>query len=289
MKDLGIGTYSLGGGFGQPAVPLRDLLKKAAALGYSCVEFLENDLLENAPADILAWCAEAGVKPVSTHCAPDSMEKIIPIAAALGLRQVITPQMGFWDAQSAAAFGRKLDALGRMAREQFGIRVGYHNHTDEFWTEDGRYLEDHMLAACSPENVGIQLDAGWCAAAGADPLAYAKAHFGRVISVHVKENDRVVGAEKPSPSGMPAPVIGPDGQPVMDEETRLMMAQMQAKMATQCPMGAPAGRIDWTALKALTDSQENGCLWVVEREYDYKNGDMEGCLREDAAWLTANL
>ena len=291
MNNLCIGTYSLGGGFGQPPVALQDQIKKAKALGYDGIEFLESDLLDNTPADIRAWCAEAGVEPVSTHCDPNSMEKIIPIAAEVGVKQVITPQMAYSDVESAMAFGKKLDALGAMAREQYGIRVGYHNHTDEFWVEDGRYLEDHMLSACAPENVGIQLDAGWCAAAGVDPVEYIRANHGRVISIHVKENNRIIGAEKPKPAGefKPPFEIGPDGQPVMNEETMRAMAQMRERMSIQCPMGDPASRIDWKALKEAVDSQNNGCRWVVEREYDYKDGDMEGCLREDAAWLTANL
>lgn len=297
MEKLNIGTYSLGGGFGGPSVPLLDQLKQARAMGYTGIEFLENDLRNNSVEDIKAWCAEAGIEPVGVHCQPDAIPEIVPIMAAVGGQMVVTPQMAFYDKESAIAFAKKLNEYGKEAKEKYGIKVGYHNHSNEFWIDEGKYLEDYIIENTDPEYVGIQLDAGWCANAGVNPVEYVKANLGRFISIHVKENNKALGAEKPQPQTgrppMPPMKMGPDGKPIMDEETKKRMAEMMARMnermSNQCPMGDPSSNIDWKALKALTDSQNNNCAWTVEREYDYKNGNKAACVAEDAAWLLANL
>ena len=289
MEKLNVGTYSLGGGFGAPAVPLLDQLKQARAMGYTGIEFLENDLRNNSVEDIKAWCAEAGIEPVGVHCAPDSIPEIVPIMAAIGGKMVVTPQMAFTDKESAIAFAKKLNEMGKDAKEKYNMKVGYHNHSNEFWVEDGKYLEDYIIENTNPEYVGIQLDAGWCANAGVDPVEYVKKNLGRFISIHVKENNRADGAKKPEVMRRPPMKMGPDGKPIFDEEMKKRMAEMMERNNNQCPMGDPSSRINWKALKVLTDAQNNDCQWTVEREYDYKHGDKAACVAEDAAWLLANL
>ena len=295
MVKINVGTYSLGG-FGN-TTPLLETLKKARPMGYTGIEFLENDLRNNSVEDLKAWLAEADIEPVGVHCSPDSIPEIVPIMAALGGQMVVTPQMNFTDKASAIAFAKKLNEMGKDALEKYGIKVGYHNHSNEFWIDEGKYLEDYIIENTDPQYVGIQLDAGWCANAGVDPVEYVRKNLGRFISIHVKENNKANGAEKPVPrtSRPPMPPMKRDenGNPIMDEETKKMMAErmaaMNARMSNQCPMGDPSSNINWKALKALTDAQNNNCAWTVEREYDYKNGDKHACVAEDAAWLLANL
>jgi sugar phosphate isomerase/epimerase len=44
-----------------------------------------------------------------------------------------------------------------------------------------------ILAAGTPKDVVLQLDAGTCVEVGADPVAWIKAHPGRTKSIHLKD------------------------------------------------------------------------------------------------------
>jgi len=79
------------------------------------------------------------------------------------------------------------------AQEQFaksGMRAGYHNHASEWRAfEDGagaRHAMD-ILAVGTPDGVTLQLDVGTCVEVGRDPVAWIKAHPGRIRSMHCKD------------------------------------------------------------------------------------------------------
>ncbi len=57
----------------------------------------------------------------------------------------------------------------------------YHNHTQEFLPCEGQY-------DMSPNWVSFELDAGWCAAAGFDPIELVRQYSGRFKLVYIKES-----------------------------------------------------------------------------------------------------
>lgn len=94
------------------------------------------------------------------------------------------------------ALVEKLDRAGREYRAQ-GITFGYHNHHIEFTPVDGIVPFDYLMANTDPALVKIELDLGWLALAGVDPVAYLRRHAGRVIACHLKDYDPAIATDVP--------------------------------------------------------------------------------------------
>jgi sugar phosphate isomerase/epimerase len=102
-------------------------------------------------------------------------------------------------AQSRAqldSLAEKLNRTGRAYRER-GLTFGYHNHHIEFTRVDGVVPYDYLMSNTDPSLVKIELDVGWLAAAGVDPVAYLRRHAGRVIACHLKDYDPAVTTDVP--------------------------------------------------------------------------------------------
>jgi len=70
-----------------------------------------------------------------------------------------------------------------------GLKFGYHNHAQEFATDNGEYLMD-ILFANLPAQTVMELDIFWSAFAGADSLAYMEKNKHRLEILHVKQIDK---------------------------------------------------------------------------------------------------
>jgi len=90
----------------------------------------------------------------------------------------------------------KLDRAGREYRAQ-GLTFGYHNHYIEFVPVDGIVPYDYLLANTDPALVKIEIDIGWLAYAGADPVACLRRHAGRVFACHLKDYDPKIATDVP--------------------------------------------------------------------------------------------
>jgi sugar phosphate isomerase/epimerase len=82
----------------------------------------------------------------------------------------------------------RLNAVGREYRA-LGLAFGYHNHDVEFATVDGFVPFDYLLQHTDPSLVKLELDVGWMAVAGVDPVAYLHRYAGRVLACHLKDYD----------------------------------------------------------------------------------------------------
>lgn len=284
---VNIGTYSFGGiasylGLGPT---LLDKFKTIASLGFTGVELLPVDL-DNDIEDIKKWLKETGLEVVSIHAEPT--EEIVKKIAELGGKAVIWAGTPFCNKAEAIEVAHKLDEMAEMA-EPYGIKIGYHNHTDEFYVDEGKYLYDWLIDACDPEVTAFQLDCGWCSAAGVNPVDFINSHAGRIASIHIKENGGVIGANKPQSRHDTTPRFkfekDADGKPIFPPEF-LKMKEEHDKL--NVPQGQ--GIVDWKAVKAAADAQCDNVIYVVEREASYNDPqDRVACLAEDIAWLKANL
>ncbi len=140
----------------------------------------------------------AGVQVPISHIGGDLTDTaaIGEIARALGVGTVVVAlpsefsgPRGMVAAQSRAqldGLAAKLNRVGREYREQ-GLAFGYHNHHVEFMPVDGVVPYDYLLSNTDAALVKIELDIGWLATAGADPVQYLRRHAGRVIACHLKD------------------------------------------------------------------------------------------------------
>ncbi len=291
---IGIGTYSFGGiasylGLGPT---LLEKFRTIKALGYDSVELLPVDLDHDA-ADIKAWLAETGLEVFSVHAEPT--EEVVKKMAAIGGKAVIWAGTPFCDKAEAIEVARQLDGMAEMAAP-YGIRVGYHNHSQEFYFDEGKALLEHLLD--NSQKCFSQLDCGWAMNGGMYPPYFIRKYRNRILSIHVKENSKVVG-----PGGKPASRHGENANPAaafanvknlpMEERQKILaqvteMVKANANgMDAQCKMGAPESNIDWKEIKKALDGQDFDALWIVEREGFY--GERDECLADDCAWIKANI
>ena len=94
------------------------------------------------------------------------------------------------------ALAEKLNRTGREYRDR-GLAFGYHNHHIEFMPVDGVVPYDYLMSNTDANLVKIELDIGWLAAAGIDPVAYLRRHRGRVIACHLKDYASAIAGDVP--------------------------------------------------------------------------------------------
>ena len=61
---------------------------------------------------------------------------------------------------------------------------------------DGVVPYDYLMSNTDPNLVKIELDVGWLATAGVDPVAYLRRHAGRVIACHLKDYDPTIATRR---------------------------------------------------------------------------------------------
>lgn len=281
MDNVNLQLYSFG--FDCP-LTLLEKIKKAGEMGYAGVEFARG--YQDIPVEDVKKALEvAGVSADSAHVAFNFMEEDFPYLAKLGVTFVACPMAAFNTTEEAKETAEELNKFGKLAKE-YGITIGYHNHTGEFYQDNGVYLMDTLIENTDPGTVAFEIDCGWASAAGVDPVAYINKYAGRIAAIHIKENGAVIGADKPK-SRYDAPPkfeIGPDGKPVFPPEFKKMMEEREK---LNVPTGT--GIVDWKAVKAAADAQRDNVIYVVEREASYGGKSRIECLTEDIAWLKANL
>jgi sugar phosphate isomerase/epimerase len=214
-KPIGLQLYTLGD---EPGRDLDGVFTKLAAIGYRDIEL--PGLLGRSGADIRAAADRAGLGITCIHlglglgAAPGSLlltspnQQIADALGALGARQAVLPMMlmppmtggqpgeSFQSilARGVAAGGadvwKRTAALlneRAAALKPLGIALGYHNHNIEFAPVGNTTGWDILARETDPSLVSFEVDLGWVAAAGLDPVEFLHRHSGRVRWVHVKD------------------------------------------------------------------------------------------------------
>ncbi len=175
---------------------LPNTLQQVARMGYDAVEFY-SPYFDWTPAyarDVRRQIDGLGLRCLSTHnhhgaFTPGAgLAKAVELNQILGARQVVlgsTPP-GIVGAEGWKRFAAQLTAAaGQLGTH--GLLAGYHNHEKEWARLDGGERPMDLLAANTPEEFVLQLDVGTCVEAGEDPVAWIRAHPGRIRSVHLKD------------------------------------------------------------------------------------------------------
>lgn len=163
-------------------------------------------------ADLKRAFDEHGIRVPMAHVGGnlENTAAIADIARALGVEALcvalpsefsgtIDGRFAMVPAKSRAqldALAAKLNRVGREYRDR-GLTFGYHNHHIEFTPVDGVVPYDYLMSNTDPDLVKIELDVGWLAAAGVDPVAYLRRHSGRVIACHLKDYDAAIATDVP--------------------------------------------------------------------------------------------
>lgn len=116
----------------------------------------------------------------------EDMTRFKPPAPGQGMEHAF---MALLDSFTFEDWRWNVEQFNRIGAEvnKAGLRFGYHNHGTEFREFDGKVAFDEMLRLTDPELVVMEMDCGWVANAGRDPVDYLQRHAGRFHLLHVKD------------------------------------------------------------------------------------------------------
>lgn len=275
MEQLYLQMYS----FGEFELDqLENQLKSVAEMGYHGVELFGPNLDLDIPT-LKKLLEDNHLEAISLHATSNEVVSRIPVAKDLNIKYIVIGMEYLHDLDSVIAFAKQLNEIGELCNHS-GITLAYHNHTQEFHKFGEKRIIDILLEETKPEYVSLELDAGWCAAAGYSPIDVIKQYEGRVKLVHVKESSRVIGVQPPfNPADL---LFDEEGCPVFSEEQQELM---QKSKEINCAAGK--GLVNWKELREIADTC--GCQgYIVEREYSYANDRLQ-CLTEDINYYKKSM
>ncbi len=169
--------------------PLEDTLAMLAQGGWTAVEGY-GGLYENLDA-LKAGLDGNGLAMPSGHFGLDMVEgspdRTLEVARTLGIQTVfvpfVMPDKRPTDAEGWEAFGRRLAEAGKPVRDA-GLGFGWHNHDFELVDLGSGTTPLGLIAQGGAD---LELDLGWVARAGQDPVATLRRFGGRVRAVHLKD------------------------------------------------------------------------------------------------------
>lgn len=232
--------------------------RSAAEMGYDGVELFGPNFSMD-PKELKKLLEELHLQALSLHApSTDKVEEMIPFAKELGMEFIGIGMETMLDDAAVHKFAVRLNELGKKCKSE-GLVLTYHNHTQEFLPCDDKKVFDVLMEETNPDYVSFELDAGWAAAAGENPLELVKKYSGRVKLIHIKESNLVIGPQPPMDfSSVPK---DENGTPIFTEEQK---ANMLRDKELNCPAGE--GLVDWKELQKVADA--NGCVgYSVEREF----------------------
>ena len=200
-KPIGLELYTVGA---ELEKDYDGTLKRIAATGYKEVETGVSPTRK--AEDVKKSLQSAGLDCHSLHMGFGGMEEAVPYAHSLGAKYVISsvtlpkdPEPGKVDFKVILAqlsslteddfkkIAARTNEMGAKAKAA-GLQFGYHNHNFEFKPlAGGKIGYDIILAETDPSLVKFELDCGWMAAAGHDPVAYLRKYPSRYSLLHIKD------------------------------------------------------------------------------------------------------
>jgi len=171
-------------------------LDKLRAAGYTEVE--PAGYYKRTAAEFRKAMDRAGLRCVSTHHGLAEMlahgDERIAYGHELGLSYIISPSpvrrvasaQGPLDLADWQWTAEQLNKVGEKVKAA-GMSFGYHNHGPEFGVEKGVIFYDELLRLTDPKLVCFEMDCGWVAAAGRNPVEYLSKTPDRFPLLHVKD------------------------------------------------------------------------------------------------------
>jgi sugar phosphate isomerase/epimerase len=187
---VGLELYSVRDELGKD---LSGTVRAVASMGYEVVEFYSPyyDWTLDYAKEVRKLLNDLGIRCYSTHnsanaLSPEGLNKAIELNRILGAKFIVMASAG--RVRGLDGWKTVGDTLSRASEKlvPLGMRAGFHNHKLEFVPLDGKRPME-VIATHTPKEVMLQLDVGTCVEAGSDPVAWIKAHPGRINSLHCKD------------------------------------------------------------------------------------------------------
>lgn len=165
---------------------VRMALRSVAALGYQRVEFA--GFFGTAPDALREWLAESALCVFGSHLSCDTIEDdfdaIVRYHQTIGCNRITINRNQLFSLEAINAFVKQVNRLRSRLLDE-GIRLGFHNHHQEFENNpDGSIAYPHILERTE---LDLQLDVFWSCVAGNDAVAQMASFGKRLQSIHLKD------------------------------------------------------------------------------------------------------
>jgi sugar phosphate isomerase/epimerase len=189
--------------FGLITNVVKDLMKEdhrgtmslLAEMGYKYLEF--GSTYGEKPAQLKAFMDEIGLIPLAggTSIAGllgDGLQKNIDACLEMDKKYLVCywPWMDDGNSPTLDEVKFAVEKCMRMGEicNKNGLRLAYHNHDQEFQSEQGVVLYDYILENTEADLVTMQIDLYWSHKGKVDIREYFKRYPGRFEMVHIKDS-----------------------------------------------------------------------------------------------------
>lgn len=166
-------------------------MEKIAEMGFSGVEFAgDYGPFSQHPEGLLCYLESLNLTVCGAHVRfeqfkADNFAESVEFFKSLGCQLlVIATDKRANQADKVDDFVADLVWLEQALRPH-GLKLGYHNHAEEFANFNGQTYWDY-LAKSTPNQLVLQQDSGWVLAAKKDPIQYIVTYHDRLPSTHLK-------------------------------------------------------------------------------------------------------
>ena len=166
-------------------------LARVAKMGFEGVEFAGYHKYSGKPAELKAKLADLNLKVAATHIGTgtlrgDALKGTIEFHQAIGCKFLIVPGDGdFTNPEKSKALAETFNKAAEILKP-LNMYCGYHNHAHEFKKAEGDKTWWDLFAERTTQDVMLQQDCGWTAAAGVNPVDVMKKYPGRMKTTHLK-------------------------------------------------------------------------------------------------------
>jgi sugar phosphate isomerase/epimerase len=191
-KRIGYDSIEFAGVFGHKPAAIR---RRAEELGLATRSYhLGNDIVRafTAPGPLggpggISDAQDATYTPIGVV---QVCRATLGVARDLGCEYAglgATGRSNFKSLDSIRRLGEAFNTCGEMARKA-GLKFFYHNHAVDFQPVEGRIPYEVFLQETDP-SVRFELDTGWAATVGQDPLPIFAKYASRIDIVHLRDSD----------------------------------------------------------------------------------------------------
>lgn len=201
-KKIGIQLYSV---MSAMQADPKGSIDKLADMGYNVFELVQwggnPQIFGMDVADFKAYCDSKGISVVSTHSSLQedpskeaevmaNWRKLFAVQKAAGGKYFVIPsyRVNYTEAE-VKKMADYFNRVGKIAKEEFGLMLGYHNHSQEYKNLEGtdKVMWEYLVENTNPEYVFFELDVYWCTMGEKNPVEYLKKYADRIKMLHIKD------------------------------------------------------------------------------------------------------
>lgn len=166
-------------------------LYEVSKAGYEYVEFA--GFFGKSAAQINELLSKYDLKAISVHQKYEELitneEGILDFLKDIGIKYSAIPYMSRELHKGNSEYDRIIEDIKNASEnlKKYGIQMLYHNHDFEFYTYEGKYLNDWIIESVGKENIIPEIDTCWVKYAGVDLCGYIKKYSGNVPVLHLKD------------------------------------------------------------------------------------------------------